>query len=283
MAPLKASGTDGFPAMFFQKFWHIIGKDVSRYCLEILNNQKELDTINNTNIVLILKLQNPKNMGQFTPISLCNVVYKIISNAIVNRFRKALGYYIDDAQGAFVPSRQTTDNILMAYELLHSFKKKRYGIGNFTLKLDMSKAYDSILFEKAIVEGALAIRSVINDYEKISERIVNFEKSLIYFSNNFNEAVKLQIGRALGVRMANNLEKYLGLSKMVGRQKRNAFMEIKEKFLTKVKNWSIHNLSIREKEIRVFTGVGGRHYVSLRRRWGLLEKQGWKLITNPTG
>lgn len=60
-------------------------------------------------------------------------------------------------------------------------------------------------------------------------QLVNFEKSLIYFSNNVHEGVKLQIKKSLGVRIANNLEKYLGLSMMVGRKKKNAFVEIKKK------------------------------------------------------
>lgn len=48
MAPLKAPGVDGFPALFFQKYWHIIGSDVSSYCLSILNGQAEVGYINKT-------------------------------------------------------------------------------------------------------------------------------------------------------------------------------------------------------------------------------------------
>lgn len=208
------------------------------------------------------------------------------------------------------PKDKSTDNILVAYEILHGFKKKISRLGNFALKLDMSKCYDrvewdfvekmmrklgfcekwiilimrciqsvsyfvvlngergvefnptrglqqgdslspylfyydkdipnhlfladdNILFGRATMEGALAIRSIINTYEQILGQLVNFEKSLIYFSNNVHEGVKLQIKKSLGVRIANNLEKYLGLSMMVGRKKKNAFVEIKKKILNK--------------------------------------------------
>ncbi|KAL4352687.1 hypothetical protein GQ457_06G008940 [Hibiscus cannabinus] len=37
MSPLKASGNDGFPALFYQKYWQIVGQDVTNYCLSFLN------------------------------------------------------------------------------------------------------------------------------------------------------------------------------------------------------------------------------------------------------
>lgn len=58
----------------------------------------------------------------------------------MNQFRKVLHYCIEETQGAFVSGRQITYNILIAYEILHSFKKKkRDGLGTFALKLDMCK------------------------------------------------------------------------------------------------------------------------------------------------
>lgn len=119
MAPLKALGKDRFPTLFFQKFWHIVGSDVSDFCLDILNHRIDMRRINIMKIVLIPKLKNSVNMGQFRPFSLCNVIFKIISKVLANRLRKALNPYIDETQGTFVLGQQITDNILVAYELLH--------------------------------------------------------------------------------------------------------------------------------------------------------------------
>lgn len=106
VAPLKAAGNDGFPAIFFfQKFRHIVCRDVTAYCLEMLNENKDIRCINDTNLVLIPRVLAPGNMGQFRLITLCRVIYKIISKSIVNRFRKSLQFCIDKKQEAFIPGR----------------------------------------------------------------------------------------------------------------------------------------------------------------------------------
>lgn len=47
---MKAAGSDGFLTIFFQKFWHMFGRDVSTYCLEILNEGMSLESHNVTNM-----------------------------------------------------------------------------------------------------------------------------------------------------------------------------------------------------------------------------------------
>ncbi|KAA3486628.1 reverse transcriptase [Gossypium australe] len=69
----------------------------------------------------------------------------------------------------------------------------------------------------------------IQEYEKISGQLVNFDKSLIYFSGNVDLETQQQVGRILWVRISNNPEKYLGLPTMVGRRKKHAFVDIKER------------------------------------------------------
>ncbi|KAA3462673.1 reverse transcriptase [Gossypium australe] len=135
MTSMKAPGPDGFRGLFFQTYWHIVGYDVGTFCLKVLNGGMFLDDINYTHIVLIPKNSNPNGMKYFCPISLCLVLYKIISKVVC----------INEAQCAFVLGRLITNNILLAYEILEVLKREIYGKkGQFTLKLDMSKAYDRV-------------------------------------------------------------------------------------------------------------------------------------------
>ena len=85
------------------------------------------------------------SVSNYRPISLCNVLYKIFSKVLANRLERILLSIITEHQSAFTKNRLISDNILVAFETLHSMNThKSSKHGYMALKLDMSKAYDRV-------------------------------------------------------------------------------------------------------------------------------------------
>lgn len=111
----------------------------------MLNQNASIFYVNDTYITLIPKVKDAQTVGGFRPISLCNVSYKIVAKILANRLKGILPIIISPTQSAFVLGRHITDNILIAYEALHSLSHRSYGSHRYmTIKLDMSKAYDRL-------------------------------------------------------------------------------------------------------------------------------------------
>lgn len=140
----KAPGPNGFPMFFFQMYWHIVGRDVSSVVKELFGARIILKELNGTFIALIPKKMGADSMDLFRPISLCNSLYKIISKVLTSRILTLLPSIISPQQSGFVPGRQILDSIIKVHENIHSLSRaKKEG---FFLKIDLSKAYDRVVW-----------------------------------------------------------------------------------------------------------------------------------------
>ncbi|KAL2246347.1 UNVERIFIED_CONTAM: hypothetical protein Sindi_2902900 [Sesamum indicum] len=147
----KAPGPDGYSSGFFKAAWPVVGQEVTKAVLEFFSTGKLLKQVNSTLLALIPKVHTPMTVGDFRPISCCNVLYKIIVKLLVQRLSVVLDKIISPCQGAFIPGRSIRDNILLAQELLTGYNQVRLP-PRCTLKVDIRKAYDTVEWDFLLAE-----------------------------------------------------------------------------------------------------------------------------------
>lgn len=137
MHPLKSPGLDDFPRSFYRNYWEIIRKHVVKFVQETFSFKRIAWGINNTWIVLILKVKNATCFNHFRLINLCNFTYKIMSNIIANRLRKVISKIIALNQGAFVEGHWIVENNAVAQKLVHKVKNHKGEQGLMLMKIDL--------------------------------------------------------------------------------------------------------------------------------------------------
>lgn len=93
-------------------------------CKTIFETGELPENVNCTLVCLIPKVKQPKQVFALRPISLCNVLMRILSKLMANRLKPCLPSIISNQQSAFIEGRLIMDNALIAYEIDHYIHRK---------------------------------------------------------------------------------------------------------------------------------------------------------------
>ena len=138
----KAVGPDGLPHEFIKNYWPLVKGEVMDIFQAFFNNEAILEAINMANIVMIPKKDGAKLITDFSPISIINLVPKLIAKVLSNRLRAFLPQLISPNQTAFVKGRHIAENFISTREILQHISSS--GRSAVFAKIDFSKAFDSV-------------------------------------------------------------------------------------------------------------------------------------------
>jgi hypothetical protein len=110
-------------------------------------------------------------------------------------------------------------------------------------------ANDSLILMKDDMTNAISLQQVLDTYCASSGQMVSVAKSSIFFSQNTNALIRVEICETLHINTKALSDKYLGLPALVGADGSDCFKHFIEKIIQRINGWKEKLLSIGGKEI----------------------------------
>jgi hypothetical protein len=145
MKPDSAPGPDGFPVLFFKRFWGIFRGPILQILNDFTLGRVDISRLNYGIISLIPKVKGADSIKQFRPIALINIIFKFVAKAFAIRLAPLAHRTIDRSQSAFIRGRCLHEGVLALQEITHEIKAKK--LQGLVLKLVFEKAYDWVNWE----------------------------------------------------------------------------------------------------------------------------------------
>lgn len=128
-----------------------------------------------TVVTLLYKKGDPKNIGNYRPISLLQGLYKVFTGMLLKRLRIILDFNQPIEQAGFRPKFSTMDHIFTISQIIERYNE--YGKTLYIAFIDYSKAFDSIS-HKALW-AALESQGIQHGYITLLQNIYNNSKARI--------------------------------------------------------------------------------------------------------
>ena len=138
----KSPGTDGLPVEFYRHFWSLIGLDFVDMANSCYQNGLLAPSQRTALISTIFKKGDRLDLGNWRPISLCNIDYKIITKVLSLRLVGVLDSIINLDQSCGIKGRNIGHNVLLIRDLIQYSNDEN--LPTIMLSIDQQKAFDRV-------------------------------------------------------------------------------------------------------------------------------------------
>lgn len=109
----------------------------------------------------------------------------------------------------------------------------------------------SMLFCEANLTQGQCSKNMLENYSSCSGQLVNLEKSAIFFSNSTSPEIRNEICQVLDGVKERRSARYLGMSFVIGRSKKEVFRYVVETIQRRIGNCKAQLLSTARKEVLI--------------------------------